>query len=79
MSEWKKVTYNKPLEICRTGWPGAYDAFVSALLHRPRVTTLIDYEFSINVLTDQEVKLDISDNKEFIDNPTFTNDGWARK
>ena len=37
MSEWKQYHIQQHMELQRTGWPGVWDALVSAVTRQPRI------------------------------------------
>lgn len=46
MSGWKNYTLTQSIEAHRDGWAGAWDAFVAALLRRPRFSVARDVTVS---------------------------------
>lgn len=53
--QYKSITQN--LDCVRTGWPGAWDAFLDALLRRPRTTFARPVTFSIFVKGEAQLRM----------------------
>jgi hypothetical protein len=44
---WQQHGITQQIQMCRTGWLGAWDAFVAALLRRPQFTVATPVTLSI--------------------------------
>lgn len=60
MSEWKQLTQMGEMQLHRNGWWGVWDALVSAITNKPRITVNQPVTFSAWVKCDKEVRLEIA-------------------
>lgn len=60
MSGWKHHTLTQTVEAHREGWAGAWDAFVAALLRRPRLTVARDVTVSFWAKAEEGVSMGCS-------------------
>lgn len=56
MDEWKQYHIQQHMELQRTGWPGVWDALVSAVTRKPRITITEPVTISFWAKTSSDVQ-----------------------